>query len=128
MTSAYGTFTVYGIQSGLASTGPQSLGPLLIPFSACQNISNYTFPNANSAVFDVPGSSVDTVGAPAPNGVWIIPSNGSATTLSIVLTAGDTPFHISPVNPTFIAFDPNNIPTSFELATGAAMTVAIQYV
>jgi len=127
MTTPYGTFTVYGVQSGLPSSGPVGLGPFLIPFSDCQNVTNFIFPDAALAAFYIPGSSEDIVNGPIPNGLWIIPVGGSATTLKLTL-GGGTPFNISPINPTFLAFDPDNIETTFSLTAGAAMTVALQYV
>jgi hypothetical protein len=127
MTTPYGTWAIQGIQSGLPGGGGSILGPILIPFSDCQNVTNFYFPDAALAVFYIPGSSEDDPGLPTPNGLWIIPSGGSGTTLELTL-GGGSPFNISPVNPTFLSFDPDHLETTFSLTAGAAMTVALQYV
>jgi len=116
MTASYGTYTIYGVQSGLPGSGPVGLGPLLVPFSDCQNTFTYTGSGGQS--YGVPSS-------PSPLGVAIIPTLASGT-LQLNFNAGAN-FYISTTEPTVIQFDPNHVPTLIEVTPSVAGTVVIQW-
>jgi hypothetical protein len=121
MTTPYGTFTAYGVQSGTQNGGAQQLGPILYPFSQQSSLSSHNFGSGGGLSLSVPSS-------PVPLGLWIIPNAGF--TGSVEIGEGAADLFISPLYPTFVCFDPANLPSAIAISVtgGSDSTLTFQFV
>lgn len=123
MSDTFGALYIQGQQLNLPGGGPQSVGPFALPASGVQSI--VTVPVANDSN-DVAVPTLAAGYAYDATGVVIIPPTGGTVPVQIALVINQY-FYINPEYPSFIAFDPNNMPSNLYVKSTGTVAVVAQF-
>jgi hypothetical protein len=119
MSDTFGALYINGIQQGLPGGGIQGIGPFAIPCSGNQDTNIY---GVNTSItITVPSVYV-------PQGVLIIPPTGGTVAFRFKTVSADSGVYLNPSLPSFINFDPSNLPVDVYLVSASSVDIGVQFI
>ena len=121
MSNTFGALYIQGQQTNLPGGGIQGIGQFAVPASGTQDTPTCQCTAASTFTLALPTSI-------APVGALVIPPSTASGTIKIKTVSGDSGIFVSPSYPTWICFDPSNLPTNLYITCSVSQAIVVQFI